>query len=183
MSSFVLLLFGKSGAGKSFAGDILAELLGWHVYHADADITDEMRAALSEHRPFTNEMRDHYFQIMVDKVLDLKRNHQCIVVTQAVYKKQHRDYLLSNIPDLELVCVQSTEGLISERLSKREGGISSASARALSNDFEAPEEGAKVIKNNGSKFDLIRQFINIAQKMPNTFSQQDIAKLRLCLRG
>ena len=181
MSSFVLLLFGKSGAGKSFAGDILAELCGWYVYHADADITDEMKAALNENRAFTNDMRDRYFQIVAEKILDLRRDHRCIVVTQAVYKKQHRDYLLSNIPDLEVVCVQSTEDLISERLSKREGGISSASARALSNDFEAPEEGVKTIKNNGSKLDVIRQFVDIAEQMPNKFSQQDITKLRLCL--
>lgn len=180
MEPLVLFLFGKSGSGKSFVGEILKEALGWHVYHADEDLTEEMKAALDEKKPFTNDMRDRYFSIIVEKILMMKKNHRSIVVTQGAYKNRHRSYLSSKIPDLELIHVQSEEALILERLSNRQGGISRASAAALRNDFEEPGGNVKVIINNGSKSELAKQLSSIAEKMPNKFSQQDAAKLRLC---
>jgi len=53
-----LFFFGLAGSGKSFVGDLIGELANWHVYHADDDLTDEMRLALDEQRAFTNPMRD-----------------------------------------------------------------------------------------------------------------------------
>ncbi|BAX53158.1 hypothetical protein PDPUS_1_01784 [Photobacterium damselae subsp. piscicida] len=38
----VLFLFGLSGAGKSYVGDVIGQHSGWHVYHADEDLTQEM---------------------------------------------------------------------------------------------------------------------------------------------
>jgi gluconokinase len=180
MEPLVLFLFGKSGTGKSFVGDILEEILGWHVYHADKDITEEMKAALSENRPFTNDMRDRYFSIVAENILARKEIYRNIVVTQGVYKKKHRDILVSNVPDLELVHIQSTNALIQERLLNRKDGISLASAAALTNDFEEPDESIKTIINNGTKTDVARQLSALAKQIPNKFSQQDAAKLRLC---
>lgn len=180
MESSILFLFGKSGSGKSYVGDILGEVLGWHVYHADEDLTEEMKLALKESRPFTNDMRDRYFSIVAKKILGLTKVHRRIAVTQGAYKERHRDYLASNIPGLEFVYIQSNEALIRERLSKRECGISTASAKALDSDFEPPDSEINVIDNNGSKSEIIEQLSSIAEAMPNKFSQQDAAKLRLC---
>jgi gluconokinase len=167
MEPLVLFLFGKSGTGKSFVGDILEEILGWHVYHADKDITEEMKAALSENRPFTNDMRDRYFSIVAENILARKESYRKIVVTQGVYKKKHRDILVSNVPDLELVHIQSTNALIQERLLNRKDGISLASAAALTNDFEEPDESIKTVINNGTKTDVARQLSALAKQIPN----------------
>lgn len=180
MEPLGLFLFGKSGTGKSFVGDILQEALGCYVYHADTDLSEEMKTALNESKPFTNDMRDRYFSIVVEKILSLKKIHRCIVVTQGAYKKRHRDYLLTNITDLHLVYVQSKETLLLEKASKRQHGISSASTKALTDDFEAPESDIRVITNNGSKPNITKQIRVLAEAMPNKFSQQDAAKLRLC---
>ena len=90
-----LFLFGLAGSGKSFVGNLIGAHAGWHVYHADDDLTDEMRQALAEHRPFTGPMRDRFFAIVVERIRALQREHPRLVVTQAVYKRQHRDYLLA----------------------------------------------------------------------------------------
>lgn len=180
MEPLVLFLFGKSGSGKTFVGDMLEEALGWHVYHADDDLTAEMKAALRENQPFTDAMRDRYFAVVAENILALKNTYRRLVVTQGAYKKRHRDYLLSKIPDLELIHISSTDSLVLERLSHRQDGIGSASAAALSKDFEAPGKGIKVIANNGSTLELARQLSAIAEQMPHKFSSQDVMKLRLC---
>ncbi|WP_341503949.1 AAA family ATPase [Gallaecimonas sp. GXIMD4217] len=180
MDSLVLFLFGKSGTGKSYIGDFIGEILGWYVYHADEDLIEEMKIALSESRPFTNDMRDRYFTIIAEKIMKLQKIHRRIVVTQGAYKRRHRDYLASNISDIELVYVQSSEALILKRLSDRTAGISASSAKALNQDFEQPSSQVNTIINNGSKSDIAKQLSAIAAAMPNKFSQQDAAKLRLC---
>ena len=180
MKPLALFIFGKSGSGKSYVGDILGDVLGWHVYHADENLTKDMKLALEERRPFTNDMRDLYFSIISEKIIDLAKIHQHLVITQGAYKKRHRDYLLSKVPELEFVYIRSNEKLILERLSKRKGGISIPSAKVINDDFEPPVSGGNIIVNDGSRYDIIEQLSSLAETMPNKFSQQDAAKLRLC---
>lgn len=153
-----LFLFGLAGSGKSFVGNLIGERApGWHVYHADDDLTDEMRLALAEHRPFTGPMRDRFFALIVDKILQLQRRYPRLVVTQAVYKQQHRDYLQAHIPGLELVCVAATDATIVRRINRRRDGIAIESAAALRADFEPPAPGCKVIDNDSDAAHVIRQ--------------------------
>lgn len=153
----ILFLFGLSGSGKSYVGNLIGELTGRHVYHADDDITDEMILALQEKRPFTNEMRDRYFPIVVEKVLALRQHHECLVVTQAVYKQRHRHYLYQHLSDMEMVFIDASDEVITQRLNTRRGGITGASASALRNDFELPPSETKVIINEGDRSTLITQ--------------------------
>ncbi|MDH5361589.1 MAG: AAA family ATPase [Gammaproteobacteria bacterium] len=153
----VLLLFGLAGSGKSYIGDLMSRLTGWHVYHADEDITEEMRLALAEHRPFTDEMRDRYFSIVVDRIRQLQQKYNHLLVTQAVYKQRHRDYLVSQIPQMELIHVQADEHVIETRLQERAGEASAKSAAALRKDFESPTMDYKVLKNNNGDMAIVRQ--------------------------
>lgn len=152
-----LFLFGLAGSGKSFVGDLIGAHAGWHVYHADDDLTDEMRQALAEHRPFTGPMRDRFFAIVVERIRALQREHPRLVVTQAVYKRQHRDYLLAHIPDMELVCIAADDDTIVRRINQRFDGIPIASAAALRADFEEPVAGTRIINNTGDAAHVIRQ--------------------------
>ncbi|MDH5361171.1 MAG: hypothetical protein OEX03_11435 [Gammaproteobacteria bacterium] len=152
-----LLFFGLAGCGKSYVADLLGRLTGWHVYHADDDITEEMRLALAEQRPFTDAMRDSYFDIVVKKILALQKQHTHLLVTQAVYKQRHRDFLLQHIPDLELIYVLADDAVIDQRLQARKGFVSSASAAALRPSFELPSMDCKRLDNNGDDANIIRQ--------------------------
>lgn len=156
----ILFLFGLSGSGKSYVGNLIGELTGCYVYHADDDITDEMILALQEKRPFTNEMRDRYFPIITEKILHLRQHHNFLVVTQAVYKQRHREYLCKNIPNMEMIFIDASDAVISQRLTTRNGGITGASALALRRDFEQPDSNIKVILNEGDKSMLVTQLNN-----------------------
>ena len=153
-----ILFFGLAGSGKSYVADLISEHTGWYVYHADEDITMEMRQALAQHRPFDDEMRDRYFSIIVDKIRALKNIHAHLLVTQAVYKQRHRDFLLSHIPDMELVYVQADDELIEHRLLARNGEVSAKSSSALRNDFEFPSAEIKKIVNDKDGQYILQQW-------------------------
>ncbi len=160
----VLFLFGLSGAGKSYVGDIINELPDWFVYHADDHLTDELTLALKENRPFTNAMRDRFFSIVVTKIQTLQRRHRSLVVTQGVYKQRHRDYLTSTIPGMEMLHVEASDQIITKRLVTRIEGINIASASALRQDFDAPSDDIKVIINEGSRSLIIHQLNRFYQR-------------------
>jgi gluconate kinase len=155
-----LFLFGLAGSGKSYVGNLIGQRAGWHVYHADDDLTDEMKLALAEHRPFTGPMRDRFFALIVDKIRQLQQRHPHLVITQAVYKQQHRDYLLARIPAMELVCVSADDATILQRINRRSDGITIASAAALRADFEAPADGCRTIVNDSDAGAIVRQLNN-----------------------
>lgn len=160
----VLFLFGLSGAGKSYVGDIIGELPHWFVYHADDHLTDDMRLALKENRPFTDTMRDRFFSIVAEKIPSLQRSHRHLVVTQGLYKQRHRDYLTSTIPDIEMLHVEASDQVITKRLATRIEGINIASASALRQDFDARSDDTKVIINDGGRSLIIHQLNRFYQR-------------------
>ncbi|MBV1914215.1 MAG: hypothetical protein KUG72_02450 [Pseudomonadales bacterium] len=153
----IIFLFGLSGAGKSYVGNLIGELDDWYVYHADDDLTDEMLLALKEQRPFTESMRDDFFPVVAQRLLALSRKHKRIVVTQGVYKQRHRDYMMTAIPEMEMLCVDASNPFIEQRLGNRAKGISNASAEALRRDFELPDRETKVITNQSGPSEVVQQ--------------------------
>jgi gluconokinase len=166
----VLFLFGLSGSGKSYVGDVIGELTGRYTYHADVDITRDMKLALKESRPFTESMRDEYFPVVVEKILSLRQRYGFLIVTQGAYKQRHRDYLEENISDMEMIYISTSDQLISQRLSARSKGISYASAISIKSDFESPTASIKVITNDGGKVEVINQLHHYYPKPPNKTS-------------
>jgi gluconate kinase len=153
----VLFFFGISGAGKSYVGDVIGEQADWFVYHADDDITSDMKNALAHQRPFTDDMRDTFFALISERIIHLHKQHKKLIITQGAYKQKHRDYLLSKIPDMEMVWVDAPQELILPRLGHRKDGITPASAAALIRDFEAPSQDCKVLRNIGDADCIIDQ--------------------------
>ncbi|MDH7943946.1 AAA family ATPase [Pseudohongiella sp. SYSU M77423] len=156
----VWFLFGLSGSGKSFAGDVLSRHYGWPVYHADDDITSAMREALNTAQPFTDAMRDEFFAVLLQTIRQRvsREPDKPLIVTQGAYKQRHRDWLQARLPQTRFVWVKSDPQLIVDRLRSRRDGISVASATALTNDFEAPGPTAEVLVNDGSADDILLQF-------------------------
>lgn len=153
----VLFLFGLAGSGKSYVGDLIARHTGWYVYHADEDITDDMRQALAEHLPFTEKMRDDYISIVLEKILTLRQQHRHLLVTQAVYKQRHREFLMSHISQMDMIHVQADDMVIEKRLLARAGEASTKSAAALRKDFELPQGEYKTLVNNEDDEAIVRQ--------------------------
>jgi len=157
----VWFLFGLSGSGKSYVGDVIADARGWSVYHADDDITPAMRQALAASRPFTDAMRDEYFVLLADRIRARQAQSapdQPLIVTQGAYKQRSRDYLQEQVPGLAMIWVDAPDALIEQRLGLRAGGITSQSAAALRQDFEFPPRGALKIVNDRAEDHALAQF-------------------------
>ncbi len=152
-----IFLFGLSGSGKSYIGNLISRLEGWCVYHADDDLTPEMLQALEECRPFTSQMRDDYFKIVIQRINQLHETYDRLVITQAVYKEKHRQLLIENCGDLEMVCVDADDMTIARRLNKRGHGCRAESAAVLRRDFESPCGQYKILVNDGDDEKIIRQ--------------------------
>jgi len=157
----VWFLFGLSGSGKSYAGDVIARAKGWPVYNADDDITPAMRQALAASRPFTDAMRDEYFVLLSDRIRARQAQNAAglpLIVTQGAYKQRSRDYLQQQIPGLALIWIDAADALISQRLSQRSAGIKVESAAALRQDFEGPPPGSLKIVNDFGEEHILAQF-------------------------
>jgi gluconokinase len=154
----VLFLFGLSGAGKSYVGDLISAHTGWPVYHADVDITAPMRQALADARPFTDAMRDDYFARLPAYIQAHRQAGVPLIVTQGAYKQRHRDELKARVPGLELIWVDAPAELVIQRLEQRGQGIRAASAAALFRDFEAPAGTYRRIMNDGDNNRVLQQF-------------------------
>ncbi len=152
-----LFFFGLAGCGKSYVARLVAALAGWTVYDADDDLTDELKLALAERRRFTEAMRDRFFAIVADRILDLQSRHEKLVVSQAVYKRRHRNFLMATVPNFELICVEASESVTNQRLSRRRDGIGNQSAAALRRDFELPGGEFKLVINDSDDVAIIRQ--------------------------
>lgn len=160
-SPLLVLLFGTSGSGKSFLGDLFSRTLNLYHYELDLDLTPAMRKAIADGREFTDAMRDDYFFQLIPRILDLKRDHSRCVLTQAVYKERHRRFLKAHIPDLELVWVTAPRDLIVERLQGRDDGISREYALKIQHNFEPPIRGKKFFNDTTEHEVLIERFSSL----------------------
>lgn len=168
----VIFFFGISGAGKSFVGDVIGEQTDWYVYHADDDITPEMKQALANRQPFTESMRDTFFALITERIKALLKDHPKLIITQGAYKQKNRNALLEAIPEMEMVWVEAPQALILSRLGHRKDGISPESAAALVKDFEPPAAPYKVIHNNGDADHVIQQLNQYYGKLIKTNTEQ-----------
>lgn len=156
-----LFLFGLAGVGKSFLAEHIAKKYAYYLYEGDDDITPDMRNAIAEKRHFTDEMRDEYFRIVADRILELQKKHQNIVVAQGLYKNKHRHYLMSRIPDLQFVWVQASQEKILERLQQRDGiAVSPEYAKKIQANFEVPDMPVMEFLNEGPIVDVIEDVLS-----------------------
>lgn len=161
----VIYLYGLTGAGKNYVGDLIGKLSTYQVFHADSILTEKMQAAIIQKQVFTPEMRDEYFKNVAEHILDLIKNHQKLVVTQATYKKVHRDFLKKKIPNMDLICVTASLETIVQRLKLRNNQVDLEYAAKMKAEFEAPLENQKVIYNDEIQdSEIIKQLNNFYAK-------------------
>src|ERR1041384_2177923 len=117
----IFFLFGLLGAGKNFVGKIFAEEFGFNFYDADRDLTPAMTAAIANHRKFSEQMRDEYFEIVISRIAQLKEDHEKLVVAQALFKNRNRAQISTHFPEIRFVWVQADKEVVAHRLRERQG--------------------------------------------------------------
>jgi carbohydrate kinase (thermoresistant glucokinase family) len=153
----VLFFYGLAGAGKTYVAKMAAKISGWYHYEGDNHLTPEIKEIIKKGLPFTQEARDSYFAELADKIIELKSQHQHLIVSQGAYKKKNRDFLRQKISQLKFICVEASPELIKARLLVRGDLISAEYAARLSLDFEPPDAQDIIIFNELNDAEIKRQ--------------------------
>jgi len=154
----LIFLFGLAGAGKNFCADAVAEALGYKIYDLDIDLTPAMRTAITEQRPFTDQMRDEFFEEVCTILSALKRKHPKLIVTQGAYKERHRALVSLEHPEVNFIWIDAPTEIILQRLTARGDTVSPEYATAIARNFEPPTNGLKVINDDIGKEEIVQRF-------------------------
>lgn len=153
----LIYLFGLPAAGKNFVGRILAETFGFTFYDGDLDLTEEMRDAVREERPFTTAMRDRYYAILIDRIGELLREFPDLAFGQATFKEHHRELIREAFPDVVFVLVEADAAVRADRLARGGNPVTVEYAQLIDSLFEKPRHPHFVITNNDDRADAVRQ--------------------------
>ncbi|MCX7116666.1 MAG: AAA family ATPase [Legionellales bacterium] len=156
----IIILFGLSGAGKHHVGQVLSEYSHFHFWDADEAITDDMKRCIEEKRLFSEEIRDDYFERVMNHMDILHKEHGNIVVSQAFYKNKNRYQCLKRFSDTLFIHVTANKEILLARLAKRE--TTGSHGRAIIDEgywekmgahFEAPTHAYVSINNDDNDND------------------------------
>ncbi len=154
-----LFLFGLAGAGKTYLGRLIAERFGYTAYDLDSDLTPEMREAIAAKLPYTEEMRDEFFDVVIRRIAELKVLHPRLVLMQAAYKERHRIKVRQAYPEIQFVWVDAPLEIIQQRLTARRDAISPEYALSIMANFEPPcDLSMRLVNDLSAHDDLARRF-------------------------
>lgn len=153
----LIYLFGLPAAGKNYAGRVLAEAFGYTFYDGDQDLTQEMRDAVRDERPFTDDMRDRFYAVLIDRIAALRADHPNLAFCQATFKERHRLQMIDAFPDVVFVLVEAEPDVRLSRLARGGNPVTVDYARRIDGFFERPRHPHFVITNNDGREDVVRQ--------------------------
>lgn len=150
-----VIIFGKTGAGKSYTAKLFEKELGFYFYDADQDLTAAMREAIATGHVFTDTMRTEYFKIIAEKIGALLESYPKIVLAQGLFKNKHRRQLAAQFPFAEFIWIDAADSILKERILQRNNEITWEYAQKINQLFEIPDFICKKIVNNGGAEELL----------------------------
>ncbi len=156
----LVFLFGLAGVGKSYVGRVVADRFGYTAYDLDSDLTPAMREAIAAQLPFTEEMRDEFFDVVVHRVTELSAAHSHLVFMQGAYKERHRLKVRQAHPEIQFVWIDAPMEVLRQRLTARADAISPDYASSIMSHFEPPREESslRLVNDTSSHEELARRF-------------------------
>ena len=152
-----LYLFGLPAAGKNYVGEVLAEAFGYTFYDGDLDLTDELRDAVRDGRPFTDPMRDRFYAALVARIAELRRDHDTLAFCQATFKERHRAQMAAAFPDVVFVLVAASDAVRLARLARGSNPVTVEYAQRIAAFCEPPQHPHFVIRNEGGRAEVVEQ--------------------------
>lgn len=150
----LIILFGPTGAGKTYVGKLIQKEFGYHFYDGDTDLTDEMIKALNTMEPITDPMRDRFFERLLTSIDKLVRRHSKLVVAQTFIKEKYRRQLLKRWPEAQFILVKTRREVRYQRRQKRANyPWNETYVKKMDALFEPPKIPHQVLTNDniGSK--------------------------------
>lgn len=145
----IVILFGLSGVGKTYIGDIIAKHFNYHHEDADKWLTDEMKLCIETKKSFTTGMLAEFTQIMIKNIEDLSKIYPKLVISQGLYRRKNRDEIKEHFfcDQLMFIEVRASYKTIAKRIAKRANLVSPGYALVIEKFFE-PMEDAHIIDND-----------------------------------
>ena len=116
----ILLLMGVTGSGKTTAGKLLAERLGWLFLDADDFHPAENIEKMKHGVPLTDEDREPWLVAIHAALLQCAVKNQDAVLACSALKQSYRDRLASEV-DLRICYLKGAHREIAARLQGRTG--------------------------------------------------------------
>ncbi|MFA5770276.1 MAG: AAA family ATPase [Patescibacteria group bacterium] len=155
----LIILFGLPGAGKTYVGRVFEKYFDYYFYDGDNDLTPEMKEAIKTKTVFTDEMRDGFFEILINRIKELSLEHKKLVVAQTFIKEKYRAALIKKIPTTKFILVKTNKDIREKRLMQRtDYPLDLEYARIMEINFEKIKINySKIINNSNGNEDLRRQ--------------------------
>jgi gluconate kinase len=145
----LVVLFGLPGTGKTFVGKVFEKYFNYYFYDGDNDLTPEMKKAIKTKTVFTDQMRDIFFKILINKIKVLSEKHTKLVVAQTFIKEKYRIDLLKKIPNAKFIFVETKIDIREKRLMERiDYPLDLEYARKMEENFDKPKINYLIIVNN-----------------------------------
>ena len=157
----LMIMFGLSGSGKNFTGELLSKEFGFYFFDADTVLPQDMQNYVAEKKSFTTEMRDRFTEIIIENISCLQKEHENLIVAQALYKEKNREQISKAYPGAKFIHVTADAKIITARLKQRNNWIDESYAKKISQNFEEPMLSHNVLINEGSQETIIKQFKEI----------------------
>lgn len=166
----LIILFGLPRTGKSYIGKIFKEYFGFYFFDGDKELSDKMKMAIKNKQPFTDVMRNAFFNRLINKMRLLKMKHQKLVITQTYIKEKYRLQVINSCPEAQFILVKTADSIRERRLSHRKlVPLKTEYARQMILNFEVPKiKHFTLVNDKEGKEDLIRQIRLLLIKMQAT---------------
>ena len=139
----VIIVMGVSGSGKSTIGRLLAHRLGAHFLDADDFHPEENIEKMRGGVPLAESDRAPWLDLLNKEL----RNHHAratnVVLACSALKRAHRQQLLADLPDAQVVYLRGSKALLASRVAQRTGHFMPSAL--LDSQFEALEEPRNAI--------------------------------------
>lgn len=145
----LIILFGLPGTGKTFIGKVFEKYFDYYFYEGDRDLTREIKSAIKTKTVFTDQMRDVFFKILINKIHDLSTQHKKLVIAQTFIKEKYRVDLLNKIPEAKFILIETKKDIREKRLAERvDYPLDLEYARKMENNFDEPKVSHSIITND-----------------------------------
>jgi len=164
----LLILFGPTGAGKTYIGKLLEKEFGYYFYDGDSDLTEEMKLALHSMRVITDRMRQKFITRLINSTAKLAAKHKNLAVTQTFIKNKYRQRLLKRLPQAKFILVKTKTDLRYQRRRERaDYPWDEAYVKKMDSLFDVPKIPHREISNDSAGPENLKVSM---QRLFSTFS-------------